>query len=385
MLYWIICGTLAVAGIAGIFAVGSGFSSRLGQEPDTIERRGAFEIVTRHRSDDFYMVRHQGKPFSIQGKAGMYGDDTATYEWMNAVITFDDTTPAFVVDVGDPNNTSFFYLVREVNGAAEASYLGESHGGVSADWLDPPTPARRESTRDITLHRGRLGGGRWLLLGDWTLLDTRTLTARSMAQPEGIWMQPFASPLLLSPDERSFVRLGSVSDNEPVLAVLDFEEGSCATLPIDRRTMRYDDWSEIDAAWVLHHFEWARDAAGRDRLQQRTDWKPLPFRGKLTVEDDGYREYRLPTSRRALYDELVDFIVRAFEATPDSAAADTEARELIVGGKTVNVSFYSQQPSVWMSRGENSRLVAEIARRFDQKLATGKYDSQFAPPDSTEE
>ncbi|MFN8546822.1 MAG: hypothetical protein U0527_02325, partial [Candidatus Eisenbacteria bacterium] len=258
MLYWIVTGVLAALGAVGLFAVGSGFTSNLGQAPHTIERRGAFEIVTRHRSDDFYMVRHQGKPFSIQGKAGMYGDDSATYDWMNAVITFDDSSPAFVVDVGDPNNTSFFYLVREVNGAAEATYLGESHGGVSASWLDPPAEAPREGSRDITLHRGRLQGGRWLLLGDWTLLDTRSLTARSMTPPEGVWMQQFMAPLLLSPDERSFVRLGSVSNDEPVLAVLDFEEGSCAKLPIDRRTMRYDDWSELDAAWVLHHFEWAR-------------------------------------------------------------------------------------------------------------------------------
>ena len=214
---------------------------------------------------------------------------------------------------------------------------------------------------------------------------TRTLTARSMAQPEGVWVQQFAAPLLMSPDERSIVRLGSVADDQMVLAVLDFEEGSCAKLPIDRATMRYDEWSDIDPAWVLHHFEWVRDAAGRDRLQVRAGFQPLPFRGRLQVEDDGYREYRLPTGRRALYDALVEFVLREWQAKPDSVGPDAESRELTIGEKVVNVSYYSEQPSVWMARGENSQLVAEIARRFDQELATGKYDRLFAPPDSTEE
>ena len=389
MSYWIVAGGLAFIGVIGIVALSLGFGTRVSTEPDTIERRGPFEIVTRHRSDDFYSIRYQGKPFTFEGKAGMYGDSAQLYEWMNSVITFDDDSPVMLVNVGDPINSGYFYLVREVDGRAEASYVGPSRGGVSADWLDrgADEPAE-DGTRNITLHRGSLRGGRWLLLTDATVFDTRTFTAYALPETAGIYYQTFARPLGLSPDERSFIRLANQDNDQSVLAVIDFIDGSVSVLPIDRTRMRYRSWEEIDPAWVAHHFEWRRDAEGRDRLTERPDFQPLPYHGRLTRDrNDGYREYRLPQSTRALYLALVDFIVREFhgvQAPTGESAEPPENYEVTIDGRVVNVSFYSGEPNVWMSRGEDSRLVAEIAAKFDQLLASGKFDREFAPPDSTQ-
>lgn len=386
MAYWIVSGGLAVIGILGVLALAVGFGKRMSTDPDTIERRGPFEIVTRHRSDDFYALRYQGQPFSFEGKSGMYGDSSQHYEWMNSVITFDDTSPVVLVNVGDPINSGFFYLVREVNGSAQATYVGPSRGGVSADWLDLP-PADR--TRNLTLHRGTLRGGRWLLLGNATVFDTRTFETHALPETSGVYVQDFALPLGMSPDERSFVRLASIDGDQPVLAAIDFIGGSVSVLPIDRTRMRYREWEEVDAAWVAHHFDWQPDAEGHDRLRERPGFKPLPYRGRLTRDtSDGYREYRLPHTTRALHAALVDFIVREFHGEKKPAEGDSsdaaENQEVTIQGQVVNVSFYGEEPNVWMSRGEDSHLVAEIAERFDSLLATGRYDAEFTPGDSTQ-
>ena len=43
-----------------------------------------------------------------------------------------------LVNVGYPNNDSFFYLLRDVDGKAEAQYVGEASGVVTANWIDRP-------------------------------------------------------------------------------------------------------------------------------------------------------------------------------------------------------------------------------------------------------
>jgi hypothetical protein len=208
------------------------------------------------RSDEYYSIRYHGKPFTFQGRAGMYGDETATYTSANALITFDTDGPAFLTHVGDPNNTGFFYLVREVDGDAGAEYLAESHGGVSADWIDAAEPGNRRANptdgsggiRDIALHRGRLEGGRWLLLGDRCVFDTKSLTAHVFEPPQDYFFSPFKRPLGLSPDQQSFIRLASASGDTQYLVVIRFSDGRSYALPIDPRTMRYELIEDLDAA-----------------------------------------------------------------------------------------------------------------------------------------
>lgn len=83
--------------------------------PDTVEKIGAFELVTRGnalaRTD--YALRYRGAPFEFAGKSGMFGDKAARYKTFNAMFTFATETRAILVNVGDPNNGSFFYLLRD--------------------------------------------------------------------------------------------------------------------------------------------------------------------------------------------------------------------------------------------------------------------------------
>lgn len=83
--------------------------------PDTVETFGAFELVTRGNAlaGTDYALRYRGAPFEFVGKSGMFGDKAARYKTFNAMFTFAAGTPAILVNVGDPTNASFSYLLRD--------------------------------------------------------------------------------------------------------------------------------------------------------------------------------------------------------------------------------------------------------------------------------
>ena len=374
--------------------------------PDRVERFGSLDVVThtigyvagwnegrlRRATTEQYSLRHGGAPLVIRGRAGFSGDETAEYRRVNAVVTFPGAPePAVVVNVGDPNNSSWFYLVRGRAGAPVVEYLGESRGGVSADWLDAP-PGDSAVERDVALHRGRLpAGGRWLLLGEQTVLDTRTLTRYAVTPPRGASPNQFKRPIAMSPDSGSFVRWGSTHppENAPRLLVYDFTRDLIYLLPVDRAVMRYNEWEEIDAAWVDHHFEWRREPDGRDRLVRRARFAPLPYRGVRRHDGaDGYREYDLIRVRPEMYERLTTFLVAELGATrlprgrempAVPTVDDYVSDEFRIGDRVVHTSFHEDQVGVWMDRGTDSALVDEIARRFDAALRTGAHDALFLP------
>lgn len=275
MTYSIVCGVLASIGAIGILALVTGQVDRIGRVPDRKESHGSFVIVTHTRSDEHYSVLYRGKPFPIEGRAGMFGDATATYSYLNAVMTWDEDGSSFIVHVGDPNNTGFFYLVHEVAGGARADYLCDTSGGVAADLLDGP-PDSRAGVRALTLHRGRFSGGRWLLLGDHCVFDTQELKTHQLQPVPSVYLTQFKPPLALSPDQRSFVRLASGSEDAQFLVVYRIFDGSSYTLSIDQQTMHWVGWEDMAPGWLEHHFEWRRDDSGFDQLAQRAHWTPLP-------------------------------------------------------------------------------------------------------------
>jgi hypothetical protein len=374
MVFSIITYLLAALGVVGIALVASGGLDRIGRIPDQIEIRGPFELVTHtgHR-DEYYSIRHRGKPFTFQGRAGEYDESMMTYRYVNSLITFDNA-PAAVAHVGDPNNTGFFYLIHEVDGAARADYLAESRAGVSANWLDG-----RDSggTRAIALHRGQLEGGRWLLLGDQCVLDTQTLRSHRFEPIQNYFFSPFKAPLGISPDQRSFIRLASASGDTEYLVVIRFADGNSYTLPIDRSTMRFETIEDLDAEWVQHHFEWTPGTDG-DELAVRAEFIPLPYLGSLTTDrSSGYREYRLPRSSPALFDTLVGFAIRELGATRDGESNDPSSADLRIGEDPLHIAYYTDHATVYAPHGARSKAVLLFARAFDDVLKSGRHDQLF--------
>ena len=377
--------------------------------PPQVEAIGNFQLLTYDSEDwgQYYQLRYRDKPFSIEGRAGMFGDDTATYTTLNSVITFTLpitlTTPVFVVNVGDPNNSSFFYLVHEVDEQATVTELCATSGGVvAADWLDS-APSDPTASRNLVLRRAGLDGGRWLLLGDSCVLDVQTLTPyRFDTSPLGdgsaTSLNQSRLPIGLSPDQHSLVRVGSQDVRDEGsgdfrgyvarLIVYDFVDNRSYTLPVDRRTMRYGDVSVIDNAWLLHHFAWQSAAGAHDRLIQRADFAPLPYQGYFSGLPDE-RQYNLVPAKAELLDKLVGFLEQKYQAKQGATQRyDTSTYvDLQIGEQSITVGYsndsYSEpKVSVWQGSASaqttrDGKRIEEIGRSFDQVLRTGVYDMLF--------
>jgi hypothetical protein len=365
---------LAVLAFVGVIL----FYRRSLRVPDQIEPFGPFGLVTRGSS---YALRYKEKPFSFVGKSGMYGQDTVEYDWMNSLITFPSAEPVVVVNVGDPNNSSFYYLVREVNGVAVAEFVADGRGGVSAEWLDAPDDSKKIA--DVALHRGRMEGGRFLLLGEYTVLDTRTLKSYTFTYNPEAGHNNFKPPMELSPDGRSFVRWGSTDppESHPALIVYDFMAPSSYYLRLDRTLHRFHDWEEVDRAWLHHYFEWKKGENGFDQLVMRENVTPMPYRGKLSASGEKYQEYRIQPVTAAMKDSLAAFIEREMGGVRQPPEAHFSADVIVfkLGEHTVHVSDHEDHASVYSDHESNSGpAVAAIAKRFDEELKTRKYDHLFA-------
>jgi hypothetical protein len=308
----------------------------------------------------------------------MDGASTRQYTGVNSLITFDTREPAVVVNVGDPNNDSFYYLVHERDGVAVADPLGPGRGGVSAEWLDP---AAGDSTRvtNVTLHRGRMTGGRFLLLGQSTVFDVSTLKSYPVREAYGAYPNQFKPPMAFSPDHTSFVRWGSGPENAPTLVVYDFVGDTTYTVPIDRKVMRYNGWEEIGAAWFDHYFEWTDQPGGHQKLAARQGVTPLPYVGQLVTDqyDPSYVEYNLLPVMPTMQDTVVRFIEREFQGKNQGLSPGGSTVMLLVGLDTVNVLLHDDQVGVFNNRGSNPEIIKQIGKRFDGALATGQHDGLF--------
>jgi hypothetical protein len=182
----------------------------------------------------------------------------------------------------------------------------------------------------------------------------------------------------VSPDGESFIRLefDATNSENHTLVVTVTGSGERDRLPIDKARMRYASVDQIDPAWVLHHFAWERKAGGAYRLIERPGFAPIAWRGTLTNDGSGYREYRVASAREGLRPALIDFLVTQFQAERLPIEEGAYAHTVRVKGATVYISYNESERhvGVWMDRGTDSTLVATIAGRFDSALATGRFD-----------
>jgi hypothetical protein len=395
---------IPLAAVASLLAAAGIIRSlRPGPIPDRAEAVGRFEIVTQFKRDESrmdedsvkerYSVRWRGEEVTFSGAAGMFGYWPATHRTVNAVITFPTPQPAFVVNVGDPRDRSFFFLVREVGGRAKAEPLGPDSAAATADWIDPPR-GDTVTWRDRAVGRRHLAGGTLLLLGDSTVLDTRTLHSYQFRRHEGAHPSRFGLPNALSPDRRSFARVAVDSAYAPLLLVNRFAAGESYVLPIDRRVMRYNDFEDIDRRWVEHHFQWRSVDGGPERLVLREGVAPLPYRVRRFPGNKGNNPwFMVLPAKREMKDTLISFLRREMDAVlldsvpvaPD-ASGWTPPTSLRIGEERVDVAFLAEDSPggsprvvVTATLGRPSRITVGIADRFDAELRTGRHDALFIP------
>lgn len=364
-------------------------------QPIRTDRLGPFEIVTIASSvgevtygtqpatwsaDAEFVIRHDGQPVVFEER-NEAGDSTRRFERVQVVAALAGPRPALLVQVDSRREAGPCHLVTS-DSAGPAVTVIEPCG--SPRYATPLTgdPARWTAARNRVVPEGRIDRttfdtpGLYHLTG--VVLDTRSHEVRRYATGNQGNLIERIPPLGVSPDGQSFVRLefGENSGDPERLVVLRLTDGERYRVAIDPARMRYQDMDQIDPAWVMHHFAWQRDPAGHDVLVERAGFTPLPWRGTLTLDYSGYREYRIGPALAGLRPALIDFLVAEFQAQRLPAEEADFSHEVVIGGDTVHISFREEDHhvGVWMDRGTDTQLVATIAERFDAALATRRYD-----------
>jgi hypothetical protein len=319
-----------------------------------------------------FVLRYRGQPVL----PGATIDDLAVVSAPRA---------AMLVHVDASESAERCYLVAEADTVVRIEPVADCFKGHRG-WLLTSDAAAFGAARDASgvpgwIDRDSYSRPGLYLLGS-SVIDTRALTVRHFSVDADVSLIPSVPPLGLSPDDRSFVRfVNSGGPNSvPLILVIDTFANRAYTLPVSPARMRYAKLEALDPAWLTHHFHWQRGADGVDILAERADFVPLPYRGEVSVERDGYRTYRLEKGTEALRDALVDFLVAEFGAERPPAEAGAYEVPTIIAGRTVNVAFSSNfgYVAVSMPRGStDTSPVAAIGERFDAALATGRYDSLF--------
>jgi hypothetical protein len=236
-----------------------------------------------------------------------------------------------------------------------------------AGWID------RESMKEPGLYRVR-----------GAVIDTRTMKATPIDQPEDANPDTSIPPLGLSPDEHSFAWLAYATSDTRKIVVTNWQANRSYQLPIDRARMRYSSEKALDPIWLQHHFEWTRGTDGVDVLQERPSFTPLPYRGDLSLAKAGsIQSYTLRFGGEPLRAAIVDVLVKELAGERLKEEPGAYKQRVKVAGKIVNVAVLGTPEYVYVSmEGEDADqdAMSSIAAKLDAALATGRYDTLFVTP-----
>jgi hypothetical protein len=333
-----------------------------------------------------FAVRYRGKPLVIDVKFDRQSDSTERTDRFDGVALLSGPRPGILVSAGAFRGTGRCYVVTENGDSPSVEDLADCGIETLGDQLTSDSSqfhgaSKRKAVRGRIDRTSYAQPGLFHFLG--AVLDTRQLVVRRFGSDTTINNNVYLAPFALSPDERSFVTYATTDDSAraPLLVVTDFIANRTYTLPIDPARMRYATLESLDPTWVNHHFVWQRGRDGSDRLVVRGGFVPIPYRGEVSVEKDGYRTYRIEKGTEGLRRAVIEFLVNEFNAVrqpADSGAYDVPVK---IDGRVVNVAFSSSPNYVSVSFDRrdagNPALITEIAKRFDAALATGRYDSLF--------
>jgi len=370
------------------------------RHPVRIQSFGPWEIATvadgfyDYESEDGYralaanarfLIRHNGNPVPIDGTSE-YGDNLRVrFDRAEAVALLPGAPDALLVRAATELDTGPVYLLVSKGDHVRVELVSQ---GLPLATVPPITndAARFHRARHVHVAPGTIDGATFAEPGVYyfhdALLTTQPASVRRFSTTTDVTLDPNIRPLGISPDGRTFVRLGFAEDGVGrVLMTTDAESGATSTVPIDAARTRLGAVDALDPTWLSHYYEWQRDGEGRFRLTAREHMRPLPYRGTLTTSSGDYREYHVEPAGDAMFTALVEFLRAEMGATRSAADSAAIGYRVQVEGKPVNVIHdeSAHRVGIYMDRGADSRLVVKIGERFDAALATGRYDALFTP------
>jgi hypothetical protein len=364
------------------------FKLRLANQPLLIDHIGPWVLNTS--VGGYYEVMESDR-FAAQSSfyVGYTDRPVAGLDDVEAVAVIPGTVPALLVKADTPERRGMCHLVREVNGAAQVTTIGECAlpGSVSPLTADQ---TRFDAARKATPLPGWVDKTTFAQPGLYRIsqfiLDTRTREAFPFVYLSNYSPHGSVPPLSLSPDERSFVVLtNDYERQQPALVAIDYRTGKGYPVAIDRSRMRYNDEKDLGPAWIAHHFTW-QPGEGGDRLVERPSFVPLPHHGELTLGKPGeYHSYTLRPGGQPLREAIVRLLVERLggERLPDAHSGYQQRVRL--GGHELHVTV-GERPSyvnVSVDGPDGDRPTLErVAKELDAIIATGELDDLFVEPKS---
>lgn len=345
------------------------------------EAVGPFTVTTSPSS--YFHV--QGSDFFGAGSAfgiAYRGAPLADAEEARDVSVLAGTPPALLI-----SNVGGCRLVRERDGRADVERIGDC-GAPSAAHPLTSDQQRFAAARDSSALRGWLDVSTFATPGLYALgqflIDTRSLTWRTIEYVNRYPPQGSVPPLALSGDEKSYVMLAEDRElNQPALVVINRESGAGYGLPIERSRMRFADENEIGPDWVTHHFAW-QPADGGERLVERPDFTVLPHHGMLHLTKAGeYQYYQLSPGGPLLREAIVGLLI---ERLGGQRLADDDGgyqQNVRIENQVLHVSVGESPPYVNISMDAPSsdpEVMRKVATELDRILATGEFDPLFVGP-----
>jgi hypothetical protein len=326
-----------------------------------------------------FRIKHRSQVVVVDAKRQESKAEVDRVESADGVAVIGGPQPALLAHFVDRAGQGPCYVLSDESTQLRAVYVPHcSFAGGSI--LTSDTGAFRNGER--TVPRGRINyislATPALYQTGGSVLDTRNLTVHTYKYPDNFSIFPSYAPLGISPDEHSFVRIGSDYNNDrfPSLAVADFVGNRTYLLPLDER-MRYPTLESIDPAWVAHHFEWRKGNDGTDSLVERKGFVPLPYHTRNTGTSGYWLE---PARGDSLRDAVIDFLVNAFKGERVPVGQYTYYYPVKINGEIINVAYGETGHYVSLSVPDSvkdTKLLDAVAKRLDVELATGKYDSLF--------
>lgn len=369
-------------------------------QPLRTEAFGPFEVTTIAHSlgqvtysgqpstwtaDAEFRIRHRGQPVVISHAADA-GSAVTQVERATAVAAVRGPTPALMVQVEGERGAGSCYLVVSTASALRIERVGTCGPTLQLSPLtnDAAALAQTRQLPEGRFDRTTFARARHYLLASH-VLDAETLALRPYDPAGQSQLIDRLPPVGIAPDAQSFVRVewNEQTTERIVLSVTRLDGGPRYRLPIDPARMRYFVVDHVDPAWLQHHFEWVSEPGAPDRLVERPTFSPMPYRGTLATSSD-YREYRIGPALAGLRPAVIDWMVAEFKAERVTNDESAFAQEVKIGETVINLSFSPEGEShvgIWMDRGPDTRLVAEIASRLDAALATYRFDQFLGTPE----
>ncbi|MDD2761152.1 MAG: hypothetical protein PHH11_12765 [Methylomonas sp.] len=362
---------------------------------EKIERYGDIEVVSHsdaETADGDWSLRRHGQPLAIDSVGGMWLDQPMRTEAVHAIfVVGEGAVPDLLVLVGDPNNASVFHVLHQEAGNVQAPVLCKNFGGENVvrvlTGLGAGTAYHGPNYRSLT-------GARQLLLGNTCVYDTATRRASAIPRlPFDLFAPHAPRAIVFSPDGRSVARLAATDhDQQPLLAEAELGGQDWSRLPIDPARMRFAEFADIDADWILHHFEWRRGKDGRDRLVERSGFEPMPRRGRYLLNTAQFRMGNVTSDQTEAFTAFLARFPGA-KRKPDFRFEYSQqvTRSFEIEGEDVVVladGFYvSRAREYWHGQPGDPKLqdalVHRLGEAFEHEVAKGMHDAMFQPQTAT--